>query len=109
MLVMAMAYVPSIFNSATALFTPCILVCYVIEIQYHFGDIDITLISPSRNPLSNIIEESAAGSILDLQCKLGIGARVFIANDHSNKNRLHCLVKVLSMWNTIDNSVKQKN
>ena len=65
-------------------------------------------IAPSRNTLSNIIEECSVASMIDLQRMVSRpGTKVFIASDHGNKKGLHHLVKVLSMWSDEENGVKR--
>ena len=55
-----------ISNSTAALIIPCILAAYLTQIGYMFDPIDMAYIPPSRNTLSNIIEESSVTSILYL-------------------------------------------
>ena len=64
------------------------------------------LITPPQNNLSNIKEESAVTSMIDLQQELDTGVKIFISRDHGNKKGLHHLVKVLSFWSKSDNNVK---
>ena len=53
----AMAYVPSIFNSLATLFIPCIIGSFCAQIGYAFDPKDMASIAQSRNNFSNIIEE----------------------------------------------------
>ena len=107
LLAIGMAYVLALSNSAAALFIPCILASFFTEIGYAFSQSGMGLITPSRNTLSNIIEESAVTSMIDLQRELGTGVKIFISSDHGNKKGLHHLVKVLSFWSKCDNDVKR--
>ena len=102
-----MAYIPSISNSAAALFIPYILVAYLTQIGYRFAPIDMASISSSRNTLSNIIEEYLVTSMLDLRREFIMSAKLCMSSDHGNKKGLHDLVEVISMLNTKDNCVKR--
>lgn len=66
LLAITIAYIPSISNSAAALFSPCIMTAYFTQIGYMFLPIDMTFMPSSRSKLSNIIEESSVTSMLDM-------------------------------------------
>ena len=99
LLAIGMAYVPALSNSAAALSIPCILASYFTEIGHEFDQKDMANISPLRNTLSNIIEESEVMSMIYLQQELSTGIMLFLSSDHGNKKGRHHLVKVLSFWN----------
>ena len=95
----AMAYVPSISNQSAALFIACIIASFCVEIGFLFDPKDMACIAPTRNTLSNIIEECSVTSMIDVQRMImRPGTKVFMASDHGNKKGLHHLVKVMLLW-----------
>ena len=99
LLTIGLIHCPRLSHMGAEILIACLIGSILSELQIDYSPNEVSLLSPSRNSITNLIEESAVDCYLELQeIILDDQVRVFLSSDHGNKKGLHHLVKYLSWF-----------